>query len=99
MTEDMITLCTLVENSDNRDFLREMIGFTAQRLMELEVEGKTGGALRREEPRALGPAQRLPRPHLGDPRRHGRAAYPEAAQGRVVLAQLAQLGDGFCDFA
>ena len=42
MTEDMITLCTLVENSENRDFLREMIGFTAQRLMELEVEGKTG---------------------------------------------------------
>jgi len=42
MTNDMMTLCTLVENSDNRDFLREMIGFTAQRLMELEVGGQTG---------------------------------------------------------
>jgi transposase-like protein len=42
MTNDMMTLCGLIENSDNADFLREMIGFTAQRLMELEVESKTG---------------------------------------------------------
>jgi putative transposase len=53
MTEDMITLCTLVENSDNRDFLREMIGFTAQRLMELEVEGKTGAAYGEKDPERL----------------------------------------------
>jgi transposase-like protein len=53
MTEDMITLCTLVENSENRDFLREMIGFTAQRLMELEVEGKTGAPYGEKSPERL----------------------------------------------
>jgi hypothetical protein len=42
MTNDMMTLCGLIENSDNADVLREMIGFAAQRLMELEVESKTG---------------------------------------------------------
>jgi putative transposase len=53
MTEDMITLCTLVENSENRDFLREMIGFTAQRLMELEVESQTGAAYGEKSPERL----------------------------------------------
>jgi transposase-like protein len=44
MTNDMMSLCALVEKTENADFLREMIGFTAQRLMELEVEGCTGAA-------------------------------------------------------
>jgi transposase-like protein len=44
MTEEMMTLRTLLEKSSDADLLREMIGFTAQRLMELEVEGKTGAA-------------------------------------------------------
>jgi putative transposase len=42
MTDEMVTLRTLLEKSSDADLLREMIGFTAQRLMELEVEGKTG---------------------------------------------------------
>jgi putative transposase len=44
MTDEMMTLRTLLEKSSDADLLREMIGFTAQRLMELEVEGKTGAA-------------------------------------------------------
>jgi putative transposase len=44
MTDDMMTLRALLEKSSDADRLREMIGFTAQRLMELEVEGKTGAA-------------------------------------------------------
>jgi transposase-like protein len=42
MTDEMMTLRTLLEKSSDADLLREMIGFTAQRLMELEVESKTG---------------------------------------------------------
>jgi putative transposase len=46
MTDEMMTtLRTLLEKSSDADLLREMIGFTAQRLMELEVEGFTGAAL------------------------------------------------------
>jgi putative transposase len=44
MTDDMMTLRTLLEKSSDTDLLREMIGFTAQRLMALEVEGLTGAA-------------------------------------------------------
>jgi transposase-like protein len=44
MTDEMMTLRTLLEKSSDAELLREMIGFTAQRLMELEVEGVTGAA-------------------------------------------------------
>ena len=44
MTDDMMTLRTLLEKSSDSDLLREMIGFTAQRLMALEVESLTGAA-------------------------------------------------------
>lgn len=44
MTDDMMNLRTLVEKSGDADFLREMIGFAAQRLMEIDVEGLTGAA-------------------------------------------------------
>ena len=37
MTEDMIALRGLMEKSADADLLREMIGYGAQRLMELEV--------------------------------------------------------------
>ena len=42
MTDDMMALRGLLEKSSDADFLREMIGFTAQRLMNLEVEGQIG---------------------------------------------------------
>jgi putative transposase len=44
MTDEMMTLRTLLEKSSDADLLRDMIGFTAQRLMELDVEGKTGAS-------------------------------------------------------
>ena len=42
MTDDNMDLRSLLEKTPDTDFLREMIGFCAQRLMELEVENLTG---------------------------------------------------------
>ena len=50
MTEDMVNLRTLLEKSSDADLLREMIGFAAQRLMEIEVTERTGA----------GPGERSP---------------------------------------
>ncbi len=46
MTDDMMTLRSLLEKSSDADLLREMIGFTAQRLMALETaqQGAKRGA-------------------------------------------------------
>ena len=44
MTDEMTSLRTLLEKSADADLLREMVGFAAQRLMELEVESLTGAA-------------------------------------------------------
>lgn len=42
MTEDKIALRALLEKGSDATFLREMIGFAAQRLMELDAEGRCG---------------------------------------------------------
>jgi len=42
MTDEMMALRTMLEKGTDGDVLREMIGFAAERLMELEVQGLTG---------------------------------------------------------
>jgi putative transposase len=44
MTDERMALQSLLEKTPDADFLRRMIGFAAQRLMELDVEGRTGAA-------------------------------------------------------
>ena len=53
MTTTNMDLRELLEKTADTDFLREMIGFTAQRLMELEVETLTGAAHGRRDPDRL----------------------------------------------
>src|ERR1700755_2456428 len=53
MTDEMMNLRALVEKSPDADLLREMIGFAAQRLMELEVEGQTGAGYGEKNPERL----------------------------------------------
>ena len=42
MTDEMMTLRSMLEKGTDADVLREMIGFAAQRLMEMEVQALTG---------------------------------------------------------
>lgn len=53
MTDEMMSLKGLLEKSPDADLLREMIGFAAQRLMELEVGGLTGAGFGKKSPERL----------------------------------------------
>ena len=50
MTEDMMSLRTFVEKIPDAELLREMIGFAAERLMELEVGAATGAGYGEKNP-------------------------------------------------
>ena len=53
MTDEMMNLQTLVEKSSDADLLREMIGFAAERLMEMEVGAATGASYGEKNPLRL----------------------------------------------
>jgi hypothetical protein len=90
MTDDMMNLSALVEKTPDADLLREMIGFAAHRLMELEVEGLTGAAYGEKSqesawPSATAIAIGAGRPGLA----RSSCAHSQAAQ-RLLLPRLSR---------
>src|SRR4051794_33600849 len=53
MTDAMMSLKSLMEKTPDADLLREMIGFAAERLMELEVGALTGAGYGEKIPERL----------------------------------------------
>jgi hypothetical protein len=108
MTTDMMNLRDFVEKTPDADLLREMIGFAAERLMEMEVGAVTGATYGEKDP-----ARRAQRNGYRDrdwveeekktvqwtvfpttAGRDGRAAHSEAAEGQLLpgLSRAAQDG-------
>ena len=53
MTNEMMALQGLLEKTSDTDLLREMLGFAAERLMELEVGSRTGAGFGERHPDRL----------------------------------------------
>jgi putative transposase len=81
----MINLDTLMEKTPDGDLLREMIGFAAQRLMELDVEGQTGARPTARRARSVCRSATMTFDRIWEnPRRWRRTAHLQAAQGLLL---------------
>jgi putative transposase len=84
VTDDKIALRELLEKGCDTTMLREMIGFAAQRLMELETETLCGAGHGERSESRTNQRNGLPRSRLADPGWHGGAAHSEAAPWQLL---------------
>ena len=100
MTDEMMALRAMLEKGADADVLREMIGFVAERLMELEVQGLTGAGhgersaewlVQRNGYRDRDWDDGAEGPHRG---RHRRVAHPQTAQGHLPSRLSGTAADG-----
>jgi len=72
MTDDRMVLIELIEKSADIDLVREMLSFAAERLMDAEVEARTGAAHGVRDPACQSARERAPLSACkGDPFRCG----------------------------
>ena len=45
MTDDRMALIDLIEKGADGDLVRDLLGYAAERMMELEVEARTGAPI------------------------------------------------------
>ena len=86
MTNDMMNVRSLVEKSADADLLREMIGFAAERLMELEVGGATGADFGEKNPMRL--AQRNATVIVTGRRGPETSSFASQSCARAAISQL-----------
>jgi hypothetical protein len=79
-----MALIELVEKQADGDLVREMLAFAAERIMEAEVETRTGAAKGHAHADAGGSAQRIPRPRLGHAGGTDCAGDPQAEEGQLL---------------
>lgn len=95
MTNDVTHLRAHLEQSSDADLLRETIGFTAQRLTELEVQSHTGGRPAGAARDPAGPAgHRRAAAHRLRAGRRGGDQRRVAPGRRPAAAQAARAGGG-----
>ncbi len=87
MNGDRMALIELVGKRADGDLVCEMLAFAAERIMELEVEARTGAAKGARSPlrevQRNGYRERSTDTSAGHPGGQDRAGVPEAAQGQL----------------
>ena len=94
MTDERMALIELIETQADSDFVRDMLAFAADRIMEMEVEARAGAAKG-----ARSPPREVRRNGYRDRDCDTRAGVSEAAQGQLLpgLPRTATNGRG-CSF-